>query len=206
MLKFIYGHDLLLDPNLAKSMFRDRASQFASRLKWEVRVDKYGLERDIYDTLDPLYIIVTGAHGEHLGSMRLLPTLGRTMLNDHFRNFYSGPEIRSNKIWECTRFCLKRGQDQLTSLKLLAASGRLMREFGLNELVGVFDGRMSRLYRKTGVAPELLGEGTYKGGRINVGRWPYSDTTYRFLLDASDVDPVEMELCVANSDLLQSLV
>ena len=38
-------------------MFRDRASQFKTRLKWQVDVDENGFERDEYDALNPLYVM-----------------------------------------------------------------------------------------------------------------------------------------------------
>ncbi len=205
MIRFIYGYDLLLEPELAKSMFRDRATQFSERLGWDVQVDRNGLERDVYDTLNPLYIIVTDDLGRHLGSMRFLPTLGRTMLNDFFQNIYDGPEIRKPSAWECTRFCLAPGAHPRTSIKLLAAGGRLMREFGLQELVAVFDDRMKRVYRRSGVAPETLGSGLYKGAQVTIGHWRYSAALYTELLSAARIEPIEMELYLANSYIAQDM-
>ena len=60
-------------------MFRDRATQFKTRLKWDVTVDAQGFEKDEYDALDPLYVIWENQAGRHAGSMRLLPSTGRTM-------------------------------------------------------------------------------------------------------------------------------
>ena len=76
-----------------------------------------------------------------------------------------------------------------------------MRELGLDELVAVFDDRMSRVYRRSGVSPETLGEGLYKGARVAVGRWRYTDHTYARLLQLAETEVIEMELAVANSDL-----
>ena len=70
-------------------MFRDRAFQFKTRLKWKVDVDENGFERDEYDALNPLYVILENNLGRHEGSLRLLPTTGRCMINEKFR-FFAG--------------------------------------------------------------------------------------------------------------------
>ncbi len=200
MIRFIYGHNLILEPKLAWSMFEHRAEQFARRLGWEVQVDQYGLERDFYDTIGPLYAIVTGPDGGHLGSMRFLPTVGRTMLHDHFQSLSKGVETKATDIWECTRFCLAPGAPAITSNKLLAAGAGLMREYGLRKLVAVFDRRMIRVYRKSGVPPKVIGSKRYGGGMIGVGSWDYSLDHYKKLLSAAEITGDEMELYLANSD------
>ena len=106
MLRYLYADELCQFPRLASSMFRDRAYQFRTRLNWEVTVHPDGSERDEYDEINPLYVIWENLDGCHGGLMRFLPTTGRTMVNDHFRNLTDGVEIRSPFIWECTRFCL----------------------------------------------------------------------------------------------------
>lgn len=201
MLRLIYGYNLLHEPDLAKNMFRDRAFQGADRLAWDVKADKNGIERDFYDTLNPLYLIETGAFGEHLGSLRLLPTMGRTMFNDNSGKLFSGAEIQSPHIWECTRFCLARHAEPRTTSRLLVASGRLMRELCLDELVGVLDERMSKVFHRSGVISETLGEGLYAGEHVAVGRWRYTDKAYKNLLSEAGIDVVEMELYFANSGL-----
>ncbi|HHS94793.1 MAG TPA: autoinducer synthase, partial [Rhodobacterales bacterium] len=106
MLRYVYGHDLGQFPHLAHSMFTDRAAQFKTRLGWDVQVNAAGEERDQYDDLDPLYVIWQREDGLHGGSMRFLPTTGRTMVNEHFAFLNDGAPITSPLIWECTRFCL----------------------------------------------------------------------------------------------------
>ena len=109
MIRYIYGNDLHKFPKLARTMFLDRADQFKTRLGWDVTVDDRGFERDAYDDENPLYVIWENRDGSHGGSMRLLPTVGRTMVNDHFIHLTDGVRIESPLIWECTRFCLSRG-------------------------------------------------------------------------------------------------
>ena len=68
MIKYIFGTDLWQFPELAQSMFRDRTIQFSERLKWDVYVDSKGYERDQYDLLNPIYVIVEDEDGRHAGS------------------------------------------------------------------------------------------------------------------------------------------
>jgi acyl homoserine lactone synthase len=154
-------------------MFRDRAAQFRDRLGWEVSVDAQGHERDEYDDCDPLYVIWQQPDGRHGGSMRFLPTMNATMVNDHFLELTNGKAIRSPAIWECTRFCLAPGGDGRIAAALMLGGGELMRGFGVRQFVGVFDARMVRIYRMIGASPEVLGSTGTGRDKISVGLWGY---------------------------------
>ena len=108
MLTYLWAKQLAKRPLLRDSMFRDRADQFKTRLNWQVDVDQDGFEKDDYDALDPLYVIWESPQGLHQGSLRLLPTTGRTMINDHFLHLLDEKMTASSKLWECSRFCLAR--------------------------------------------------------------------------------------------------
>lgn len=174
MIRYIYGTDLHKFPKLAESMFRDRADQFKTRLNWEVSVDENGFERDEYDDENPLYVIWENADGTHGGSMRLLPTVGRTMVNDHFVHLTDGVRIQSPLIWECTRFCLARGAKPGVAAALMLAGGEVMQEFGVEHYVGVFDARMVRIYRRIGSSPDVLGRQGEGREQISVGLWAFT--------------------------------
>jgi acyl homoserine lactone synthase len=178
MIRFIYADDLHRYPVLGASMFRDRAVQFRDRLGWPVRVDARGWECDDYDAENPLYAIWAQADGTHGGSMRILPTTGRTMVNDHFVHLNGGVRIVSPLVWECTRFCLSprlRGGFRAAlpvSAALMMAGCELGIRFGLEHAVGVFDARMVRIYKSLGWIPEILGtEGTGLA-TVSTGLWP----------------------------------
>ncbi|MFZ5964003.1 acyl-homoserine-lactone synthase [Thalassococcus sp. BH17M4-6] len=174
MIRYLYADQLAQFPKLRQSMFRDRADQFKTRLRWDVSVDAAGEEHDDYDALNPLYVIWQDRDGGHGGSMRLLPTVGRTMVNDHFVHLTDGVRIESPVIWECTRFCLSRGAHPQTAAALMLAGGEVMQGFGIRHFVGVFDARMVRIYRLIGASPEVLGsEGTGRD-RVSVGLWDFS--------------------------------
>ena len=175
MLRYIYGNDLRNHPLLADTMFQDRADQFKTRLGWEVSVDGAGFERDDYDSLNPLYVIWENEDGSHGGSMRLLPTTGPTMVNDHFSHLNDGVHITSPLIWECTRFCLSRGASSQVAAALMLAGGEIMHNFAIKHYVGVFDARMVRIYRAIGSSPEIVGSEGEGRERISVGLWEFTD-------------------------------
>ena len=172
MLRYIYADELNAYPALRDTMFRDRAMQFRDRLAWDVSVDHNGCERDAYDEKNPLYVIWQRADGCHGGSMRFLPTVGETMVNDHFQHL-SGAKIRHPLIWECTRFCLADGADPQVSAALMLGGMEVGLGFHLSDAVGVFDACMVRVYRRLGWPPTILG--TDRSGRqaISVGLWAF---------------------------------
>ena len=174
MLRYVYASDLHDHPKLARTMFCDRADQFKTRLGWDVQVDADGFERDEYDDLNPLYVIWEEPDGSHGGSMRFLPTTGRTMVNEHFGDLISGP-IKSPMIWECTRFCLTRGAGGHVAAALMLGGGEIMQNFGVEHFVGVFDARMVRIYRMIGSSPEVLGSAGTGRDQISVGLWHFDD-------------------------------
>ena len=178
MLRYLYADQLDRLPRLKDGMFRDRATQFSARLGWEVCVDDDGNEHDGYDALNPLYILWERPDGTHGGSLRLLPTTGDTMLNDHFSHLADGTRIESPFIWECTRFCLApRAAAHVSSALMLGVL-----EVGLNahltHIAGVFDARMVRVYRRVGWGPTILGTDGQGRDAISAGLWP-CETSYR---------------------------
>lgn len=178
MLRYLYANDLSRFPLLRDTMFRDRAEQFSKRLGWAVTVNEAGEERDEYDAMNPLYVIWEMADGRHGGSMRFLPTVGQTMVNDHFSHLTGGVTIESPLIWECTRFCLSPNADRRASAALALGAGELMSAFKLKHYVGVFDPRMERIYRLMGLEPEVIGSDGEGREKIGVGLWSMNDDAF----------------------------
>lgn len=176
MLRYIRADRLDRHPLLRDTMFRDRADQFRTRLQWDVRVDASGEERDEYDGLNPLYVIWQNEDGTHGGSMRFLPTEGRTMLNEHFAHLLAGRPLHNPLIWECTRFCLARNAAPTVSAALMLGGAEVGLGHDLSFSVGVFDARMVRIYSRLGWSPSVLG--TQGEGReaISVGLWAFSES------------------------------
>ena len=187
MLRYVYGDELHNFPKLRDTMFRDRTSQFKERLDWEVSVDENGFERDEYDDLNPLYAIWENANGTHGGSMRFLPTVAQTMVNDHFTNLTDGVEIRNPLVWECTRFCLSESAEPKVSAMLMLAALEIGLNFHLSDLVGVFDARMVRIYRRLGWEPTVLGTSGSGRDAISVGLWACDKSVHADLLRRAGV-------------------
>jgi N-acyl-L-homoserine lactone synthetase len=174
MIRFIYADQLSQRPRLAESMFRDRAAQFKHRLDWDVTVDETGRELDEYDRLNPLYIVWETAEGRHGGSVRILPTTGRTMTSEHFLHLTGGVRIASPLIWECTRFCLAPDSGPGVAAALLVAGIELGLRFGLEQAIGVIYSKTLPLYHRIGSMPDVIGSAGEGRDRISIGLWPIS--------------------------------
>lgn len=175
MIRYIYADQLSQFPVLADSMFRDRASQFKDRLDWDVTVDANGWEVDQYDQMNPLYIIWENADGSHGGSVRIMPSTGRIMTNEHFLHLTGGVRIASPLIWECTRFCLAPGATAGVAAALLVAGVELGLRFGLEQALGVIYTKTVPLYRRIGSMPDVIGSDGDTRDSISVGLWPVTE-------------------------------
>lgn len=172
-----------VEPRLAASMFRDRTRQFRDRLGWPVTVVD-GEERDQYDAEDPMYVIWQEADGSHGGSLRLLPTTGRTMTAEHFLHLTGGVALQSPFIWEATRFCLAPTASPRVAAALMLGATEAMRDAGVDHLLGVFDAPMLRVYRRLGHAPDVLGE----AGGICAGLWAVDGAARARLMRRAGLD------------------
>ena len=199
MLRYIRAADLPRFPILRDGMFRDRAVQFRERLGWEVSVGEDGFERDAYDAEDPVYILWVRPEGSHGGSMRFLPTTGPTMVNDHFGSLTDGARIESPAIWECTRFCLAPDATAGVSAALMLGAMEVGRHFGLTHLVGVFDARMVRIYRRLGWGPTILGTEGQGRDAISAGLWSIDARIRARLLAAAGVSDEVSRFWVSRS-------
>ena len=181
MILVVERHNAREHADLLNDMFRLRARVFRDRLKWNVEVVD-GMERDRYDDEDPVYIISTDDHRKKvIGSLRLLPTTGPTLVADFFADTLpEAAQLTSPTIWECTRFCVDEeylGRDQVTfaSGVLFAALGEVALDAGIQSILGNFDARMLRLYRRVGCAVEVLGSTDRYGPTVFLGSFPVSE-------------------------------
>ncbi|GGA23699.1 acyl-homoserine-lactone synthase [Neptunicoccus cionae] len=193
MLSYLYADEIAAFPLLQDTMFRDRKTQFVDRLGWDLTIDRRGWEQDDYDGMNPLYAIWQLPDGSHGGSMRVLPTTGPCMTNDHFCDV-TGGAITSPVIWESTRFCLSpRVSDQAgrISAAIMLAGCEIGLGFHLRHAIGVFDARMVRIYRRLGWAPEIVGSQGQGRQQIAVGLWEFSQQIRDTLCVAADVSPAQ---------------
>jgi N-acyl-L-homoserine lactone synthetase len=147
-------------------MHRLRFRVFKERLDWAVNAEN-GMERDRFDALEPAYLLYRRNDDQIHGCVRLLPTIGPTMLRDVFPQLLGGNPCPSDpKIWESSRFALDLSPEMPRSESGLArATFELfagMIEFGLSRtltgIVTVTDLRMERILRRANWPLERLGD------------------------------------------------
>lgn len=180
-------------------MFQDRARQFRDRLGWPVSVDSDGRERDQYDGCNPLYVIWQQTDQSHGGSLRLLPTTGRVMVNEVFSDLLPSGKIHDRRIWECTRFCLAPKAGGNVAAALMQAGGEVMRRCGVDRFVGVFDAPMMRVYSRIGSQPQILGLSGKGRAAIGVGIWTYGESARAALEMRSGISAEQMSLWFQSS-------
>ncbi len=182
MIVVVQEHNAREHAHLLDEMFRLRARVFAERLKWDVSVVD-GKERDRFDDLGPVYLIHTDETGTEVrGSLRLLPTTGPTVLADFFSDTMPDAALLSAPtIWECTRFCVDedalRHRDQIVASRaLISGLGSVALAAGVESVLGNFDERMLRLYRRIGCEVDVLGRTDRYGAPVYLGLFPVSAT------------------------------
>jgi acyl homoserine lactone synthase len=157
-------------------MHRLRYRVFKERLDWDVFVSG-GMEFDEFDALRPAYILHRSHDGYLQGCVRLLPSVGPTMLRDTFPVLLDGSTAPSRPgIWESSRFAIdidpasqqSQGGIATATFQLFAA----MVEFGLSrqltDIVTVTDARMERILRRAGWPLRRIGKPCSLGNTIAV--------------------------------------
>jgi N-acyl-L-homoserine lactone synthetase len=182
MIKILTRADRAGSPELFDQMFRARAAIFRDRLGWDVEI-RDGWEIDHYDTdEDPIYVVSLDDRGRMTGSLRLLPTTGETMLRNEFSGFFTEPvDVTSPLAWECTRFCVhpqaydaSAEEARRVSTDLLIALCDLALHSGIEQIVGLYDNAMPRIYRRIGWSPVPLAHARPEIGALTVGIWDVS--------------------------------
>jgi acyl homoserine lactone synthase len=191
MILVVQEHNAYEYAGLLNQMYRLRARVFHDRLGWKVRVTD-GMERDRYDDENPVYVLYTDeAQRRLIGSLRLLPTTGPTLVADFFADTVpDSARLTSPAIWECTRFCVDEdylgngNRDQVTfaSGMLFAALGEVALDAGIESILGNFDARMLRLYRRVGCEVAVLGSTERYGPTVYLGSFPVSEAILRNLM------------------------
>lgn len=130
---------LLIDSTNAKRRQREirqtqrvRKSVFVDRLHWNVPVVDGEYEIDQYDTDDAVYLTnIDRASGDHLASVRLLPTTGPYVLGDLFPSLCEGDPPSEPQTWEITRLCTTPGLDREIAAKARHKLAVALVEYGL---------------------------------------------------------------------------
>lgn len=147
-----------------EGMFRLRHEVFKERLNWDVG-SIAGRERDVFDDLDPVYIVCE-EEGEVLGSWRLLPTTGPYMLKNVFPELLHGtPAPEAENVWEISRFAVSKrvtGNESLGTVKsvtntLLDELFKFASRRNIERIVAVSDIRFERILKRAGLLTQRYG-------------------------------------------------
>jgi acyl homoserine lactone synthase len=167
-------------------MHRLRARVFQGRLGWDVNVQN-GMERDLFDDLDPTHVVSLDDLGNVVGCMRLLQTTGPHMLADVFYSILDGePPLRSSQLWEATRFCVdtnrlqggkSRNSISYVTSEVMIGAFEYAQAAGVLDAVAVIDPVMNRVLKRSGNAPY-----DYVGSAKPMGKV----TAMAALMDCSD--------------------
>jgi acyl homoserine lactone synthase len=144
--------------DLLTAMYRLRRRVFKERLEWSVS-STGDFEIDLFDTLNPTHLIAISETREVVGCVRLLPTMGPTMLAGSFAQLLGGqPMPRSDSVFESSRYCVDtararalgdNGLNRITFM-LFAAMIEFLRAERADAIVTVTDMRMERILRRAG--------------------------------------------------------
>ncbi|NDV50421.1 acyl-homoserine-lactone synthase [Salipiger sp. PrR003] len=198
MLHYIDDTNRAENTELLDQMFQLRARSFKDRRGWRVVVED-GREHDHFDTLNPLYVVVSDGNGKLLASLRLLPTMGPHMLADVFPEVMGDDQpIRNPLVWESSRFCV-----DTEAAKSYAASGinHVTRELlrglfekayasGMHNVVSVYDIYVERILKRAGCTFERLGPVVQydKGLKTTCGLFKVSQEVVNQLTDEYELD------------------
>ena len=145
-------------------MFKLRHEVFKERLDWEVG-SQAGKERDMFDDLDPVYIVCEH-QGEVLGSWRLLQTTRPYMLKDVFPELLYGQKApEAHGVWEISRFAVSKRVANNESLGTINTVTNLLLEqlftFAarreISRIVAVADVRFERILKRAGLLTQRFG-------------------------------------------------
>jgi len=108
-------------------MYHDRKRVFIDELGWRLKSPGSWLELDDYDNEAAVYLLARDPEtGDHLGSVRLLPTTSSHMMEGVFPDLCMEGPIRSESTWEISRLVAsingKAGTRLLRVHRMLALS------------------------------------------------------------------------------------
>lgn len=158
-----------------RGMFAFRHHVFFNKLGWDVATQD-DLEFDLFDTMNPVYMLARRNRDEIEGCWRLMPTTDAYMLKDTFPQLLQGDPAPCNPhIWELSRFAVDAG-DQAGAVQapLNNIAMDMMRklydfavENQVEQFVTVTSVALERLLKRTGMPIRRMGDGrAQKIGRV----------------------------------------
>jgi len=178
-------------------MFRFRHKVFYDRLGWEVNI-RNGMEIDIFDELDPFYVVAKDGQRRVEGCWRLLPTTGTYMLKDTFPQLLRGDAApQENHVWELSRFAvesseagdLAQGNLSMVTFEMIRTIVEFAEKQGIRHYVTVTSVAVERLMKQAGISLRRFGDGKSQrvGKVLTVACWVDVDML-RQAVDAISAD------------------
>ena len=104
MIDVVLPENRLEHAALLMQMHHDRKRVFVDRLGWQLPSPQSWLEVDDFDNECAVYLVARSPMtGGHAGSVRLLPSTGKHMLNSLFQSLCAGAVPVGNDCWEISR-------------------------------------------------------------------------------------------------------
>lgn len=180
------------EARLLHSHHQLRARVFSDRLGWEVNVAG-GCESDVFDDIQPTYILAVAKMGQLAGCARLLPALGPTMVTNVFPSLLSAGQLSAHSsMVESSRFCVDtslsegRGSIHEATLTMFAGIIEWSMANRFTEIVTVTDIRFERILARVGWPLQRLGEPRRIGATMAVaGILPANADTFMKLRPAN---------------------
>ena len=163
------------DATTLRGMFAFRHQVFFNKLHWEVGTQD-DLEFDLFDTMNPVYMLARRKHKVIEGCWRLMPTTDAYMLKDTIPELLQGdPAPCDPHIWELSRFAVDAGESpgpvQAPLNNVTMDMIRRLYDFAVEnqveQFVTVTSVALERLLKRTGLPIRRMGNGrAQKIGRV----------------------------------------
>lgn len=201
---------------LLDQMFRLRKNIFADELEWDVPVSG-DWEKDSYDAFDPVYLVWTNVEQTKLiSSVRLMPTMGPTLLNDVFnRTFPSHVDLQSPSMWEATRMCvdkdaLKKFYPNISYFQamsiMVAFTCEVACHAGIETVISNYEPHIARIYKSAGAVFDEIGRSdTYGKRAVCCGVFDTSESTLKVMLKklniTRELTQLNLDDCLLSSEV-----
>ena len=163
--------------SLLFDMHRLRKRIFKDRMGWNVSITPGGLEVDDFDLPNAIYLLALDSGRRVIGTWRLLPTNGPTMIREIWSQFLDTIEMPSDPhVWEASRFavdCPKIEGDEGSNLPSLATQElfcgltELCILCGIKKIYTLYDMRIARLLKKLNCEPQAVSERLPIDGQVS---------------------------------------
>jgi N-acyl-L-homoserine lactone synthetase len=178
-------------------MHRLRTRVFKERMGWDVSISDDGLEVDQFDLPETIYLLVLD-DDEMIGSWRLLPTNGPTMIRDVWPEFLRSIDLPSDPdVWEASRFAVNSpigdpgeglAQVSRATQELLCGVTELCLLCGVREIYTMYDMRIARLLKRLNCKADIVSKQLeVAGNRAQVGAFHMNDALLARLRQASGI-------------------